>query len=177
VPEVELDRSLVRESMQVHTSPLESQSESPVLVPAAQAKAKEACRECGKLFSRRGLAGHMRLKHGIQAVPKSALPAEVPGLAKALTAMTAALARIEARLSSLEELASAQASGQAPELAAELREVLAKIDKYRSAAPEEDAIACAARFRRLGLLRRRQAELLYELGTEGAVTPDELLGA
>ena len=158
----------------------ESLLEGPPSLALDVAKAapeKQACEECGKLFCRRGLAGHMRLKHGIQAAPKSPLPAADPGLVRAMSEMTQVLARIERRLSALEELALAQVRGPAPELASELREVLGKIDKYRSPALGEDAIACAARFRRLGLLRRRQAELLYELGPEGAVTSDEMLGA
>lgn len=170
--------------MQVPTSHSETTSSTAGSVPhvglqrsSAKAPHKEACSECGKLFSRRGLAGHMRLKHGIQAAPKSALPAVESTLAQALAEMTQALGRIEERLASLEQQSSARVNGQAPELASEQREVLAKIEMYRSAAPEEDALACSARFRRLGLLRRRQAELLYELGPDGAVTPDELLGA
>lgn len=170
--------------MQVPTAPSDSPvspsaSESPegALSSSAKAPDKQACSACGKLFSRRGLAGHMRLKHGLQAAPKAPLPAPDFGLAQALGEMAQTLVRIEQRLASLEELNSVQVHGQAPQLAEELREVLAKIEKHRSAAAGEDAIACAARFRRLGLLRRRQAELLYELGPAGAVSPDELLGA
>lgn len=117
----------------------------------------------------------MRLKHGVQA-PKAPLPAEIPNLVETLNAVVGALARIEARLANLEGASQAEGGQPRNGLAEELRGVLANIDHFREAPAEEDAIARAARFRRLGLLRRRQAELLYELGPPGGVTPDELLG-
>lgn len=117
----------------------------------------------------------MRLKHGVQT-PKAPLPAEVPNLVETLNAVVNALGRIEARLAHLESGSAEQGGHARSGLAEELRGVLANIDHFREAPSDEDAIARAARFRRLGLLRRRQAELLYELGPPGSVTADELLG-
>lgn len=136
---------------------------------------KVTCTECGREFSPRGLAGHMRLKHGVQ-VPKAPLPSKGPDLAETLNAMVSALGRIEARLVELESGRPGGDHHARSGLTEELRGVLANIDHFREAPDGEDAIARAARFRRLGLLRRRQAELLYELGPPGSVTSDELLG-
>ena len=113
----------------------------------------------------------MRLKHGLQMAPKGPLPQAAPS---ALDAVVQSLQRIEGALAKLEARLDSCSKDRHAELASELQATLEKIEHFRSAAPGEDAIAQAARFRRLGLLRRRQAELLYELGSE-TVRIDDLL--
>ena len=125
-------------------------------------------------MSPRGLAGHVRLKHGLQVEPKAPLP-QPPTLD--LGAVVGSLARIESQLAELQVRLDSTVAQEHHELTEELRRTLASIETYREGPSTEDAIARAARFRRLGMLRRRQAELLYELGPRGAVGPDELLGS
>jgi hypothetical protein len=70
-----------------------------------------ACPECGRLFSRRGLAAHRRMRHGPGSPPETVVAAELPGplpalprvddnaaIARALEAVAIAVTRLEARL-------------------------------------------------------------------------------
>lgn len=170
------------------------------------------CPECGRSFSRRGLAGHRRLKHGVgmdpgpegsatprpafrtaHALPSGAIgpqepPAPLPTVAEDLHSMRLLLERIETRLDRLEGKPEAGAgepgahsAGPAPEreegelgaLRKELTRVFEEIarakDEARRGAAGGDASdetrrdAERAAAQRLGVLRRRQAHILYRL--------------
>lgn len=73
--------------------------------------ASAACPECGRLFSRRGLAAHRRMRHGPGSPPETVIATELPGpapalpriddnaaIARALEAVAIAVTRLEARL-------------------------------------------------------------------------------
>ena len=73
--------------------------------------ASVACPECGRLFSRRGLAAHRRMRHGRGATLETVVASELPGplpalpcvddnaaIARALEAVAIAVTRLEERL-------------------------------------------------------------------------------
>lgn len=134
--------------------------DGPVASDAPRA-APVPCPECGQQFSRQGLPGHRRLKHG-----NAPGDAPLPELRDALTEICRVLERLEHRLARLDGTAASPEH----ELRRELERVLAEIARVQA---EHDAVAGAsdadrsrrrACHERLGCLRRHQVRLLYRLG-------------
>ncbi len=76
-----------------------------------RADASAACPECGRLFSRRGLAAHRRMRHGPGSPPETVIAPDVTlpppalphiddtaAIARALEAVAVAVSRLESRL-------------------------------------------------------------------------------
>ena len=147
------------------------------------------CPECGGLFSRRGMAAHRRLRHGVA-------PAGVNELGETLSRIAEVLERLEARLDAGNvpaEPSDARAEADPTEpppalpsrngaraaqlglLERSLREVVSEIARVKqeterqlaawgARAPSEELKALEqTSYQVLGTLRRRQASLLFRL--------------
>jgi len=147
------------------------------------------CPECGESFAPRGIASHRRMRHGI--TPEAAVE-----LSGTLSRIATVLERLDARLSEV-KAADATTRDAAEDVAAPfpsrkpvetpgkllqegLREVLAEIARVKQETEaqlgslgertlsDEQRLLEKTTFQTLSSLRRRQAELLYRLQTEGS---------
>lgn len=134
---------------------------------------KIECPECGVLLSPRGMAGHRRLKHGVASTPKVAPEEGLVGVRAALEAITGALDRIDRRMTQLEgevPQRSADQGREIDELRKELDAIVSEIARakasYKALGHAEGATDREEYKKELGRLRRRQAVLLFRMGSE-----------
>lgn len=138
---------------------------------------KVPCPECGVLFSPRGLAGHVRLKHAGAVTSRAAARVEeLEAVGSSLEKILLALEGIDRRLARLEDLAEGGADAHRSEsseieaLRGELDEVMRTIDQRKASFTAEvghgDPERQEALRQELGALRRQQAQLLFKLGSE-----------
>lgn len=132
---------------------------------------KVSCPECRAQVSPRGLAGHRRLKHGLAPAPKA--EADLGAVQETLTAITGALDRLDERLEHIEvhNRSRDAAHGEVIDgLRRELDEVVRSITerkaRYDEDGDRDDPERQEAIRRELGRLRRRQAVLLFRMGSE-----------
>jgi hypothetical protein len=158
-----------------------------------------ACPECGRMFVRRGLAAHRRMRHGPGSPPETdpsakTSPVDAVAIARALDDLAQAVGRLDARIDRL--LAAPQPAPALPSptvqagpppsakqtLESELDALLTEIARVRDegeAARSQSAdggttIEPAVR-QHLGKLRRRQVSILARLlDLEGDPVADEL---
>ncbi len=147
-------------------------------VRAATSK-KALCPDCGREFTARGLATHRRRKHGEQPpapLPVSQAHEAMAGLEEVLRAMCTTLERIDDRLDRAEFAQSRGEFGKPLEpteselerLERELAEVLGSIvsiDRLLRCGPGADPTEEGSFRKVLAMLRRRQAGILFRMGS------------
>ena len=148
------------------------------------------CPECGESFAPRGMASHRRMRHGITPDAAVELGGTLARIAEVLERLDARLTEARTRDAADSVVApfpSARRADSPTKLLEEgLRQVLAEIarvkqqtetqlgsrgDRQRS---DEEAHLEETTFQTLSSLRRRQAELLYRLQTEGQSNGQEI---
>lgn len=141
--------------------------------PKERRDRKVRCPECRAELSPRGLAGHLRLKHGVTPAPKAATGVDLSAVQETLLAITGALDRMGERLEHIESNNQSRdaAHGEVVDgLRRELDEVVRSITERKASYTEdgdgEDPERQEAIRRELGRLRRRQAVLLFRMGSE-----------
>ncbi len=148
------------------------------------------CPECGESFAPRGMASHRRMRHGITPDAAVELSGTLARIANVLERLDARLSESKAR-DAAEEVAAPFPSARRVEsptqlLEEGLRQVLSEIARVKQQTEaqlmslgerkrsEEEMRLEETTFQTLSSLRRRQAELLYRLQTEGSVNGETI---
>jgi hypothetical protein len=188
-PDLAPDRSTILDAhaLERGTVPqVEIQSERMGATPTeadTSADGRTPCPDCGRRFRPRGLATHRRQAHGEHSTQKADVAGGFEALSGLVAEVTAHLVRMDRRMGLIEAALVGDAERRSRtrevphdvvELQGELDAVLAEIRSLTDALCDEPVPDADQPMRgRLGVLRQRQAAILFRMGPSapGGVFP------